>query len=427
MKKKIYKNKQNYFIFLIVFSLIAFFFIFPKSKFSSNNTLKISKDFNKKVQNTYAFYFNNELILKKKSIKVKSGDTLQKILSKEKISKEEINKIYFQTKEKIDLTKIKQGQIINILFKAENNQSVSRINFQINDLSTAYIYFNNQKKSYDVKISRKNLEKVNFLAKGVIKNSLYRSAQKVDVDPEIIIEFARIFGFEIDFQRDIRTNDKFKIFYERYDDDEGETHRNGNILFAFMKNNGNEIKLYRYKDNKNNIGYFTPNGKSIEKALMKTPINGARLSSGYGFRKHPILGYNKLHQGTDFAARRGTPIMASGSGIVERASWYGAYGKYIRIRHNSTYKTAYAHLSKFAKNIKAGRKVQQGQIIGYVGSTGRSTGPHLHYEVLVRNKRINSQKLKLPSGRSLNKNEMKNFKIEKKRINDLIKFSRTNN
>ena len=427
MKKKIYKNKQNYFIFLIVFSLIAFFFIFPKSKFSSNNTLKISKDFNKKVQNTYAFYFNNELILKKKSIKVKSGDTLQKILSKEKISKEEINKIYFQTKEKIDLTKIKQGQIINILFKAENNQSVSRINFQINDLSTAYIYFNNQKKSYDVKISRKNLEKVNFLAKGVIKNSLYRSAQKVDVDPEIIIEFARIFGFEIDFQRDIRTNDKFKIFYERYDDDEGETHRNGNILFAFMKNNGNEIKLYRYKDNKNNIGYFTPNGKSIEKALMKTPINGARLSSGYGFRKHPILGYNKLHQGTDFAARRGTPIMASGSGIVERASWYGAYGKYIRIRHNSTYKTAYAHLSKFAKNIKAGRKVQQGQIIGYVGSSGRSTGPHLHYEVLVRNKRINSQKLKLPSGRSLNKNEMKNFKIEKKRINDLIKFSRTNN
>ena len=159
---------------------------------------------------------------------------------------------------------------------------------------------------------------------------------------------------------------------------------------------------------------------------MKTPINGARLSSGFGFRKHPILGYNKLHQGTDFAARRGTPVMASGSGTVERASWFGAYGKYVRIRHNSTYKTAYAHLSKFGRNIKAGKKVRQGQIIGYVGSTGRSTGPHLHYEVLVNNKRINSQRLKLPSGKKLSKNEMGNFNLEKKRIDQLAEISRTN-
>ena len=274
--------------------------------------------------------------------------------------------------------------------------------------------------------NQKNLEKVNFLAKGVIVNSLFASAQKIDVDAEIIVEFARIFGFEIDFQRDIRKNDEFQIFYERFEDDEGENFKNGNILFAYLKNSGREIKLYRYKDSKNNIGYFTPDGKSIEKALMKTPINGARLSSGFGFRKHPILGYNKLHQGTDFAARRGTPVMASGSGTVERASWFGAYGKYVRIRHNSTYKTAYAHLSKFGRNIKAGKKVRQGQIIGYVGSTGRSTGPHLHYEVLVNNKRINSQRLKLPSGKKLSKNEMKNFNLEKKRIDQLAEISRTN-
>jgi len=186
-----------------------------------------------------------------------------------------------------------------------------------------------------------------------------------------------------------------------------------------MNNNGKEISLYRFKDQKNNIGYYSKDGKSIEKALMKTPINGARLSSSFGLRKHPILGYNKLHQGTDFAAPKGTPVMASGSGTIEMASWNGAYGKYVRIRHNSTYKTAYAHLSRFGKKIRRGAKVQQGQIIGYVGSTGRSTGPHLHYEVLVQNKRVNSQRLKLPSGKNLAGKEMQIFENTKAQIEEL--------
>ena len=263
------------------------------------------------------------------------------------------------------------------------------------------------------------LEKKNYLAKGVIKNSLYNSAQKQGVDPEIIIEFARIFGFEIDFQRDIREKDEFQILYERFEDDDGEVQKNGEIIFAYMNNNGKEISLYRFKDQKNNIGYYSKDGKSIEKALMKTPINGARLSSSFGLRKHPILGYNKLHQGTDFAAPKGTPVMASGSGTIEMASWNGAYGKYVRIRHNSTYKTAYAHLSRFGKKIRRGAKVQQGQIIGYVGSTGRSTGPHLHYEVLVQNKRVNSQRLKLPSGKKLAGKEMQIFENTKAQIEEL--------
>jgi murein DD-endopeptidase MepM/ murein hydrolase activator NlpD len=269
------------------------------------------------------------------------------------------------------------------------------------------------------KIINKILEKKNYLAKGIIKNSLYNSAQKQGVDPEIIIEFARIFGFEIDFQRDIRENDEFQILYERFEDDDGEVQKNGEIIFAYMNNNGKEISLYRFKDQKNNISYYSTDGKSIEKALMKTPINGARLSSSFGLRKHPILGYNKLHQGTDFAAPKGTPVMASGSGTVEMASWNGAYGKYVRIRHNSTYKTAYAHLSRFGKKIRRGAKVQQGQIIGYVGSTGRSTGPHLHYEVLVQNKRVNSQRLKLPSGKNLAGKEMQIFENTKAQIEEL--------
>ena len=350
---------------------------------------------------------------------------LQRILLKEGIPQSEINKIYSKIIKKFDLKKIQQGQDLKVILNKNNNQiSISRLSFQLDSLSTVHLYSNQN--DYAVKIIKKNLEKVNFLAQGVIQNSLYGSASKVGVDPEIIIEFARIFGFEIDFQRDIRANDEFKIFYERYEDDDGETHKNGNILFAYMKNNGREITLYRYTDAKKISGYYTADGKSIEKALMKTPINGARLSSVFGFRKHPILGYNKLHQGTDFAAPRGTPVMASGSGTVERASWFGAYGKYVSIRHNSTYKTAYAHLSGFGKGIKAGTKIQQGRIIGYVGSTGRSTGPHLHYEVLVNNKRVNSQRLNLPSGRSLNKEEIIDFNTQIKRVKELAATSKRN-
>jgi len=432
MKKNHQKAHPNYLIiFLILVFSALLYFIFSSKDFVStghqNEREESTKESKKEFKDAYSFFFNTDFIPNKKIIKVVAGDSLQKILLKEKISKEEVNKIYQKIKGIIDLKKIRQGQTITIVFRTKQNKpSISRITFQVDELSTAYIYYRNKTDDYEVRLNLKNLERVNFLAKGVIENSLFASAQKIDVDAEVIVEFARIFGFEIDFQRDIQKNDEFKIFYERFEDDEGENFKNGNILFAYLKNSGREIKLYRYKDSKNNIGYFTPDGKSIEKALMKTPINGARLSSGFGFRKHPILGYNKLHQGTDFAARRGTPVMASGSGTVERASWFGAYGKYVRIRHNSTYKTAYAHLSKFGRNIKAGRKVRQGQIIGYVGSTGRSTGPHLHYEVLVNNKRTNSQRLKLPSGKKLSKNEMENFNLEKKRINQLAEISKTN-
>ena len=432
MKKNHQKIPRNYLIiFLILVFSALLFFVFSSKDFvfkdRQNEREESTKESKKEFKDAYSFFFNTDFIPNKKIIKIVAGDSLQKILLKEKISKEEVNKIYQKTKGIIDLTKIRQGQTITIVFRIKQNKpSISRITFQVDELSTAYIYYRNKTDDYEVRLNQKNLERVNFLAKGIIVNSLFASAQKIDVDAEVIVEFARIFGFEIDFQRDIRKNDEFQIFYERFEDDEGENFKNGNILFAYLKNSGREIKLYRYKDSKNNIGYFTPDGKSIEKALMKTPINGARLSSGFGFRKHPILGYNKLHQGTDFAARRGTPVMASGSGTIERASWFGAYGKYVRIRHNSTYKTAYAHLSKFGRNIKAGRKVRQGQIIGYVGSTGRSTGPHLHYEVLVNNKRTNSQRLKLPSGKKLSKNEMENFNLEKQRIDQLAEISRTN-
>ncbi len=406
MNKATYgKYKRQFFILCGLIMVASLVFLLLQKK----TTLKSSDEFNKEINNLYSFFVNkNSNLQNKKIIKIKSGDSLQRILLKEGIPQSEINKIYSQIVKKFDLKKIQQGQDLKVILNKNNNQtSISRLSFQLDSLSTVHLYSNQN--DYAVKIIKKNLEKVNFLAQGAIQNSLYGSASKVGVDPEIIIEFARIFGFEIDFQRDIRANDEFKIFYERYEDDDKEVQKNGNILFAYMKNNGKEISLYRFTDQKKITGYYTADGKSIEKALMKTPINGARLSSVFGFRRHPILGYNKLHQGTDFAAPRGTPIMASGSGTIEKASWFGAYGKYVRIRHNSTYKTAYAHLSGFGKGIKSGSRVQQGQIIGYVGSTGRSTGPHLHYEVLINNKRVNSQKLNLPSGKNLTGVEKQDF------------------
>ena len=194
----------------------------------------------------------------------------------------------------------------------------------------------------------------------------------------------------------------------------------GKIIYASMFVNGSEINLYNFKDT-NDVGFYDLKGKSIVKSLMKTPINGARLSSSFGNRKHPILGYTKLHAGTDFAAPSGTPIMASGAGKITRARWCGGGGNCIKIKHNSTYETIYAHMKNFARGIKEGRKVKQGQIIGYVGSTGMSTGPHLHYEVIVNGRKVNSQKLKLPSGKILKGNAREKFEL--KRIKIDIKLS----
>ena len=263
------------------------------------------------------------------------------------------------------------------------------------------------------------LYKKKILSENIIRENLYSSAIEANINPDTIIEFARIFGFEIDFQRDIRKNDYFKIFYEKYFDENGEFIKSGSILYAHMTVNGREISLYKFGDDKE-YGYFDLNGKSVEKALMKTPINGARLSSPFGVRKHPILGFNKLHTGTDFAAPEGTPIMASGSGTITRAKWCGGGGNCIKIKHNSTYTTIYAHMKSFAKGIKVGKKIRQGHIIGYVGSTGMSTGPHLHYEVIVNGKKVNSQKLKLPSGKILKDNERTQFEIHRIKTDVLI-------
>lgn len=300
------------------------------------------------------------------------------------------------------LKKQSQGSntVVNLLFPISNTSSVEVRKFQ-ND--------------FIIKENILQLTKKEVVVKNVIKNNLYTSAVEVGIEPNIIIEFARVFGFEVDFQRDIRKGDWFEIYYEKFKDDNNKVRDTGKIIYASMYVNGEEINLYNF-EYRNEEEYYDIKGKSITKSLMKTPINGARLSSSFGMRKHPILGYNKMHRGTDFAAPSGTPIMASGSGTITRARWCGGGGNCVKIKHNSTYETIYAHMKAFAKGIKEGKKVKQGQIIGYVGSTGMSTGPHLHYEVIVNGKKVNSQKLKLPSGRILKGNARKEFELKRIKI-----------
>ena len=345
---------------------------------------------------------------------IKPGDSIQKILKSYKIKNKEIQNIINQYKKYGDPNRLLVGNKIGVIVEKklpEKNNSIVNFFVPITKSISIEISKDEEGTITSSKIITK-LYKRKVLAENVIENNLYSSAINAKVNPETIIEFARIFGFEIDFQRDIRKNDYFKILYEKYFDENGEFIKSGSILFAHMSVNNREIILYKFGDDKN-YGYFDINGKSVEKALMKTPINGARLSSSFGMRKHPILGFNKMHRGTDFAAKAGTPIMASGSGTIMLAKWCAGGGNCVKIKHNSTYETIYAHMQAFAKGIRKGRKVKQGQIIGYVGSTGMSTGPHLHYEVIINGKKVNSQTLNLPSGKVLKNNERQLFEIHR--------------
>ena len=361
---------------------------------------------------------NLEPKYKKIKHKIKSGETFDKILENYLIQKKEILEIKNALEKKVNLNKLNTKQIIEFSLDKTNNQ-VSEFTFQISNKQKIFLVRDSSSNTFNDEIISIKLNKKIVYKENLILQSLYKAATDEKIPANIIIEFAAIYGFQVDFQRDIRKQDKFQIMYEIFLNDKNEIIETGEILFANLKLSGQDNALY-YFDKEGSEGHYDKNGKSVKKALMKTPINGARLSSAFGMRKHPIDGYNKMHRGTDFAAPKGTPIMASGDGVIKKAGWCGGGGNCVKIRHNSTYQTVYAHMSKFARGIKAGARVKQGQTIGYVGSTGKSTGPHLHYEVIVNGKKVNSQKLKLPSGKILKGKERKSFETNKIKL-DVLK------
>ena len=424
IKKNWNKPKQKVLLFTIVISLVLLVVAYQSGKeilLKSQPVQNINNNKETDFENFKKFFLDQ---IKSPFLNINyiinKGETIQKILKKYQVKDNEIQKVINEYKKFGKPNQLLIGKEIEITIEKKPNKeknSIIKFSVPVTKSTTIEISKDEENKIIAKQIITK-LYKKKILAENVIKNNLYSSAVDAKINPDTIIEFARIFGFEIDFQRDIRKNDYFKIIYEKYFDENGQFIKSGSIVYAHMSVNGREISLYQFGNDKG-YGYFDINGKSVEKALMKTPINGARLSSPFGKRKHPILGYTKLHTGTDFAAPMGTPIMASGSGTITRAKWCGGGGNCIKIKHNSTYETVYAHMKNFAKGMKVGRKVKQGQIIGYVGSTGMSTGPHLHYEVIVNGKKVNSQKLNLPSGKVLQNEERELFEVSKIKLNVL--------
>ena len=417
--KIIKKNIEITFLFLLLLITISSTNIYNKKK------VLIDENYKNLINNIYFQKSINQifdnLVPRYKNIdhKISSGETFDKILNNYSIPNEEINQIKKKLNSDYDINNLKPNLEIKITIDQSNNKKITSFLFPVSRTEKIQLTRNLDNNLFEKKIIITNLNKKIVFKEGKITQSLYKTAIDLKVQPNVIIEFARIYGFQVDFQRDIRKNDNFQIMYEVFEDDDGKIFETGNIIFADLKLSGKNNALY-YFEKKGSEGHYDENGKSVEKALMKTPINGARLSSAFGMRKHPIDGFNKMHRGTDFAAPMGTPIMASGSGLITRARWCGGGGNCIKIKHNSTYETIYAHMKNFARGIKEGIRVKQGQIIGYVGSTGKSTGPHLHYEVVVNGKKVNSQKLKLPSGKTLKGKERKIFEVEKIKL-DVLK------
>jgi murein DD-endopeptidase MepM/ murein hydrolase activator NlpD len=417
-KSKLKKNTE-----IVALSVLVLVTIISTTYYNYNKK-NIYNNYKDVVHNIYLkktidnFFNNLEPKFKKVNHVVSPGETFNNILENYLVNNEEIIEIKKKLSSKVNLNKLNTAQKIQFTIDQSDN-SIKEFSFQISNTEKIYLSKNVITNEFDQKSLVTKLKKNIIYKENIILQSLYKSAIDQKIPPNTIIEFARIYGFQVDFQRDIQKRDSFQVMYEVFIDENKKVIEVGNILFANLKLSGENNSLY-YFDKKGSEGHYDKSGRSVKKALMKTPINGARLSSPFGMRKHPIDGFNKMHRGTDFAAPMGTPIMASGDGVIKKAGWCGGGGNCIVIRHNSTYKTIYAHMSKFASGMRNGVRVKQGQTIGYVGSTGKSTGPHLHYEVIVNGKKINSQKLKLPSGKILKDENRKLFETKKIKL-DVLK------
>ena len=432
MKNKILNKLREYayFIWLITLVFAAIFVTYYYDINKKNQIFLLQKTFknfylNKTIQSITSKLNPRYVII---NYKVQEGDTYENILKNLEIPISEKKQILKTLQREKEIKYLKQNKQIYFKLDKKDNIKVIEFKVEINKKRELYFWRDKDQTKFNSKIIEKQLTKVIIFKEGVIENSLYNAAVRLNISPNTIIEFARLYGFQVDFQRDIWKGDSFQIIYEQFENQDGSIIENGDIIFAKLNTQGNNLNLYKFKLKNNEIDYFDENGISVKKTLMKTPINGARLSSPFGKRKHPILGFTKMHTGTDFAAPTGTPIMASGDGIVTRAQWCGGGGNCVKIKHNSVYQTVYAHMSKFGRGIKRGVRVKQGQIIGYVGSTGLSTGPHLHYEVIENGRKVNSQKLKLPSGRTLKGKQRNEFEVNRIKV-DVLKselIARTN-
>jgi len=355
-----------------------------------------------------------------KTLKIRSGDSLGPLLQKNGLSGGQAYKVTQAFATVYKPRNLRVGHEFNLHF---NGETLEHLTFKPNVEKTVFVDLKGEDYSAREVAAEFKYETVGVKAQ--ISNSLYLDATRLGAPDRVVQQFANIYEYSVDFQRDIQPGDDFEMFFEVARNRKGEIIKSGNLLYTSFSPRKKKLDYWLYTDSKGRENFYDSKGKTAKRKLRATPINGARLSSSFGKRRHPILGYRKMHTGVDFAAPRGTPILAAGSGTVERANRYGGYGNYIRIRHTDGYKTAYAHLSKFARGVRKGKYVKQDQVIGYVGTTGRSTGPHLHYEVHLNGKKINPRRLSQLSGKPLNKKEMPSFAKRRQEIEAMRNNSET--
>ncbi len=354
------------------------------------------------------------------TLTIRSGDNLGPLLQKNGLSGGEAYKVTQAFAEVYDPRNVRVGQSFDLYFKGDQLQNMT---FKPSVDKT--VFLDRKGEAFEAREVTAEFKYQTLTVKATIQNSLYVDATRLGAPDRVVAQFANIYEYSIDFQRDIQPGDEFEMFFEVARDRKGKIIKSGDLLFTSFSPRGKTSEYYLYEDSQGRENFYDINGKTAKRKLRATPINGARLSSSFGKRRHPILGYRKMHAGVDFAAPRGTPILAAGSGTVERANRYGSFGNYILIRHTDGYKTAYAHLQKFARGVRAGAYVKQDQIIGYVGTTGRSTGPHLHYEVIHNGKKINPRRLSQLSGKPLAESEKMSFAKKREEIDSMRAISET--
>ena len=357
------------------------------------------------------------------SLTLNKNETLADLLKRANFTSSELYQVADVASQKINVRKLGIGK--NFIIGFDKNDMPIAVKTNQSDKFDFFIFKNNYGSWQGLQAIRP-IEREFVHSAGIIDGTLYEAALEANVPLSTLDNFMRVMGFSVDFQRELRQGDAFEVVYEKTTDGTtGKTLSVDKVHYVGMVLSGNQVGYYRHENNNGTIGWYDKAGKSAVRTLMRTPVNGARLSSSYGMRKHPISGYNKLHKGVDFAVPSGTPILAAGSGKIEIAGWKGNYGRYIRIRHNNTYQTAYAHMSGIAKGVYAGAQVEQGQVIGYVGSTGRSTGPHLHYEILVNRRQVNPMTINLPTGKNLPESERGRFEGIVNSLNTYIQNNET--
>ncbi|MDX1976027.1 MAG: peptidoglycan DD-metalloendopeptidase family protein [Rickettsiales bacterium] len=357
-------------------------------------------------------------VARKLNLKVRNGDTFISLLTDAGVSTTEAHALVESIRKVYDPRKLNVGQNLAVeLHKdTQNNEMVVASLTMPTSITSTLELTREENDSYTIKQVDAPVKSKVARTSGTITSSLYETATKMGMPASMLSELINAYSYDVDFQRDIKDGDTIEVLFERLETEDGAVVGVGKMIYAQLEIGGKPMKIYRYSDKKGNVDFFNEKGESIRKALLRTPINGAKITSGFGMRNHPIMGYSKMHRGVDFAAPTGTPIYAAGDGVIDFVGVKGGYGNYLRVKHNGAYSSAYAHISRFAKGIAQGTRVKQGQIIAYVGTTGMSTGPHLHYEILVNNSQVNPSGVKFKTGTVLAGNELKQFKANVEKV-----------